>query len=103
MRIIDWWVTEETNENKFKLDLRSLFKIFEKLISKFKEVFKDEPEFIEKLSDFLNIPEFIEYIKKYGRNKIEEHKFIKIKNQMLENIKKIVWDFILPTSYSHEE
>jgi hypothetical protein len=82
MRMIDMQDYGINSGNKvFIWDLIHLDSIIIILINKFLEVFKDDPEFIAKLSEFLNIHELKQYIKSNAKV-FEEKTFERIKAEM---------------------
>jgi len=82
MRMIDMQDYRlQKNLSNFIWDLKNLDVIIQKLIIKFIEVFQDDPEFIEKLSQFLNIPELQKYIQSNAKD-FGEETFERIKAEM---------------------
>jgi hypothetical protein len=80
-----------TNRNrfvkiKFKGDLENLVSMIEQILNKFKPKFQDDPEFIAKLSEFLNIPELQQYIQSNTKD-FGEETFERIKAEMNTKIK----------------
>jgi hypothetical protein len=71
---------------QFKDDLQNLVSMIEQILNKFKPKFQDDPEFIEKLSQFLNIPELQQYIQSKAQDFGEEI-FERIKAAMKTRIK----------------
>jgi len=87
MRMIDWGVPK-------KIELNTLFKnnisifvvdIFEGLLDKFKLLFPHNPEFIENLSDFLNIRELQQYLRS-NTTDFSKDTFKIIKDQMIAKL-----------------
>jgi len=86
MRMIDMQDYRlQKNLSNFIWDLKNLDVIIQKLISKFIEVFQDDPEFIAKLSEFLNIPELQQYIQSNAKD-FGEETFKRIKAEMKAKI-----------------
>jgi hypothetical protein len=82
MRMIDMQDYRlQKNLSNFIWDLKNLDVIIQKLISKFIEVFQYDPEFIAKLSEFLNIPELQQCIQSNAKD-FEEETFERIKAEM---------------------
>jgi hypothetical protein len=88
MRMIDWGVPK-------KIELNILFKnnisifvvdIFEGLLDKFKLLFPNNLEFIENLSDFLNIRELQQYLRS-NTTDFSKDTFKIIKDQMIAKLK----------------
>ena len=71
---------------KFKGDLENLVSMIEQILNKFKPKFQDDPEFIAKLSEFLNIPELQQYIQSNTKD-FGEETFERIKAEMKTKIK----------------
>ena len=70
---------------KFKDDLQNLVSMIIQILNKFKPKFQDDPEFIAKLSEFLNIPELQQYIQSNAKD-FGEETFEKIKAEMKAKI-----------------
>ena len=70
---------------KFKGDLENLVSMIEQILNKFKPKFQDDPEFIAKLSEFLNIPELQQYIQSNAKD-FGEETFKRIKAEMKAKI-----------------
>ena len=66
---------------KFKSDLENLCIMIQQILDKFKLVFTGDPEFIAKLSEFLNIPELQQYISSNAED-FGEETFESIKTEM---------------------
>jgi len=75
----------QKNLSNFIWDLKNLDIIIQNLIRKFIKVFQDDPEFIAKLSEFLNIPELQQYIQSNVKD-FGEETFERIKAEMKAKI-----------------
>ena len=75
----------QKNLSNFIWDLKNLDVIIQNLIRKFIKVFQDDPEFIAKLSEFLNIPELQQYIQSNSKD-FGEETFERIKAEMKAKI-----------------
>ena len=86
MRMIDMQDYRlQKNLSNFIWDLKNLDIIIQNLIRKFIKVFQDDPEFIAKLSEFLNIPELQQYIQSNVKD-FGEETFERIKAEMKAKI-----------------